>query len=337
MSIISRLTTWTIGQVLKAADLNGEFSNITNVLNNLDAGTTTWTIVNGTTSTITNLTATSATITTLGHGSMKYRRPNLQYSSSTVVNLETGINGTSGAAQILFPDGSLRTDSTSGHINCNLAQVAALTGTAQSGLQTGAVSNNTWYAVYAVKSQVNSTDFVTVADKTNFPVQASFATLNSNFGTNSWVYLGLIRYGDNSGTANAILLFYQSGPMTVFNNVCVGTSINSMGIRLATTASAASVTYTYASGSGAAQIPAYLLTVDYGGYTGTGSAATAQIEDQSTTISYGLGNQANGFGMSKWVYAGHGFKIATAAASATDVYLHGWIDPILAAGVSPLL
>lgn len=45
MSIISRLTTWTIGQVLKAADLNGEFNNITNLLNNLDAATTTWTNV----------------------------------------------------------------------------------------------------------------------------------------------------------------------------------------------------------------------------------------------------------------------------------------------------
>jgi hypothetical protein len=45
MSIISRLTTWTIGQVLKAADLNAEFSNITNLLNNLDADTTRWTNV----------------------------------------------------------------------------------------------------------------------------------------------------------------------------------------------------------------------------------------------------------------------------------------------------
>lgn len=45
MSIISRLTTWTIGQVLKAADLNGEFNNITNLFNNLDAATTSWTNV----------------------------------------------------------------------------------------------------------------------------------------------------------------------------------------------------------------------------------------------------------------------------------------------------
>src|SRR5690349_20387011 len=37
-----------------------------------------------------------------------YRRPVLQYSSATVVNIETGINGTSGSARILFPDGDLR-------------------------------------------------------------------------------------------------------------------------------------------------------------------------------------------------------------------------------------
>lgn len=77
MSIISRLTTWTIGQVLKAADLNGEFSNITNLLNNLDAATTSWTNVKTATLTPTNVgpfTATGAIamgtnkITGLGNG-----------------------------------------------------------------------------------------------------------------------------------------------------------------------------------------------------------------------------------------------------------------------------
>src|SRR5205823_4004220 len=115
-----------------------------------------------------------------------------------------------GQAQILFPDGNLRTDSTSGRINCNLAQVAALSGTAQSGLQTGTVSTNTWYAIYAVKTTDNSSNFVTVADKTNLPVQANYSTLNTNFGTNGWVYLGLVRNGDNSGATNVVLSFYMS-------------------------------------------------------------------------------------------------------------------------------
>lgn len=45
MSLLSRLTTWTAGQLLKSADLNGEFNNIVNGINNLDAATTTWTNV----------------------------------------------------------------------------------------------------------------------------------------------------------------------------------------------------------------------------------------------------------------------------------------------------
>jgi hypothetical protein len=42
MSIISRITTWVTNQVLTSSALNGEFNNIVNTLNNLDAGTTPW-------------------------------------------------------------------------------------------------------------------------------------------------------------------------------------------------------------------------------------------------------------------------------------------------------
>lgn len=45
MSIITRLTTWVSSQVLTASALNGEFNNIVNLINNLDAGTTPWTNV----------------------------------------------------------------------------------------------------------------------------------------------------------------------------------------------------------------------------------------------------------------------------------------------------
>lgn len=49
MSLISRLTTWTVAQILKSADLNSEFNNIVNTLNNLDSATTRWTNVDATT------------------------------------------------------------------------------------------------------------------------------------------------------------------------------------------------------------------------------------------------------------------------------------------------
>lgn len=45
MSLFNRLTTWAAGQSLKSADLNGEFNNLVNGLNNLDGATTAWTNV----------------------------------------------------------------------------------------------------------------------------------------------------------------------------------------------------------------------------------------------------------------------------------------------------
>jgi hypothetical protein len=42
MSIINRITTWTLNQILTSSALNGEFNNITNTLNNLDSATTPW-------------------------------------------------------------------------------------------------------------------------------------------------------------------------------------------------------------------------------------------------------------------------------------------------------
>lgn len=272
-----------------------------------------------------------------------YRRPILKYSSSTVVNLETGINGTSGQAQILFPDGSIRTDSTSGRINCNLAQVAALSGSAQSGLQTGAVSNNSWYAVYAVKVSDSSTNFVTVADKTNLPLQASFAVLNSNFGTNSWVYLGMVRNGDNASSATGLLKFSQVGNMTIFYNTAVGTVLNLSGVLLATSGAASSLTWTYASGTGAAQVPANIIN----GLIGATSNATAAgqtweiFDDPGSTslIARMTGNSATSLCLSHLpMYLLNGIAVATnTSTSSWDIFLNGFYDQVLGIGSNPIL
>jgi len=42
MSQISRVTTWSTGQVLTASALNGEFNNIINAWNNQDSGSSSW-------------------------------------------------------------------------------------------------------------------------------------------------------------------------------------------------------------------------------------------------------------------------------------------------------
>jgi hypothetical protein len=62
MSLFNRLTTWTALQLLKSADLNGEFNNLVNGLNNLDGASTSWTNVKTATLNTTG-TGTIATLT----------------------------------------------------------------------------------------------------------------------------------------------------------------------------------------------------------------------------------------------------------------------------------
>jgi hypothetical protein len=42
MSIINRITTWTVGQLVTSAALNGEFNNMINFLNAVDGASTAW-------------------------------------------------------------------------------------------------------------------------------------------------------------------------------------------------------------------------------------------------------------------------------------------------------
>lgn len=266
-----------------------------------------------------------------------YRRPVLVYSSGTVVNMETGINGTSGQAQILFPDGNLRQDSTTGRINCNLAQVAALSGSWQSGLRTGSVATNTWYAIYAVKTTDDTSKFVAVAD-TVLPLQANFATLNSNFGTNGWVYLGMVRNGDNSGTTNAILSFKQSGLFTRFNNIATGSAVQHMGgTVLATTAGATSVTYTYSAGTGTTAIPNHVGIVIFGyAHVATGQAMSVTNSAASATY-FAVTGTTLVVGEVLGV-ASDGAKVVTGGSSvALDIFLCGYLDPVLGVGSNPIL
>ncbi|SRR5260221_10932635 len=268
-----------------------------------------------------------------------YRRPVLQYSSSTVVNMETGINGTSGQAQILFPDGNLRQDSTSGRINCNLAQVAALSGSWQSGLRTGTVANNTWYAIYAVKTTDDTAKFVAVAD-TVLPLQTNFATLNSNFGTNGWVYLGMIRYGDSKGTANAILSFLQAGSVTIFRNTISGAARGCQGLELTSSASASSLTYSYTTGTSGTAIPNH-ITIGFVGFAMASVAANVSYNLQTTTnIFLGYVGNATSSPLAGGImsYLTDGFIAAVGSGTAAmDIFLSGYVDGVLGVGSNPIL
>lgn len=274
-----------------------------------------------------------------------YRRPVLVYSSGTVIAIETGLDGTSGDCTILFPDGNLRTDTVTGRIQCNLAQVAALSGSWQSGLRTGTVAANTWYSIYAVKTTDNSSHWVAVAD-TVIPTQGNFATLNSNFGTNGWVYLGVIPYGDNAGATTAVPTFVMSGNTVYFRNVCAAASLAVNGVVLTTATTQTSITYTYAAGTalGSGQTPAHVLL----GMLCVGKNYDAvgrgmRIVNAAGNTNYGLmidgatslGTMFRYFGaLSTGMQA---LDYNSGSGQNYDVTLQGYIDSVLGVGSNPIL
>ncbi len=265
-----------------------------------------------------------------------WRRPNLVYNSGTVVNIETGLNGTASQVQILFPDGNLRTDSVTGRVQCNLAQVAALSGSAQSGLRTGSAAANTWYAIYAVKTNDNTSNFVAVAD-TVFPIQANFATLNSNFGANSWVYIGMVANGDNAGHTTVILKFVQAGNKTSFYNHSSGAALDGQGPRLATTAGATSLGWSYAAGTSTAGNVPNNVTI------GTFSfACTASTKIQIDSLGAGA-NVLFLTALSSTAYEVRvpdyalvdGVNMTPSGSTGMDIYLSAFVDSALGVGSNP--
>jgi len=214
---------------------------------------------------------------------VRFIRPSLVYSSSTEVTIESGLyTGTSTDYTMLFPDGSLRTVTSTTYAKFNITRAADFSGSGlQSGLRSGlSEATDTWYAIYAVKCD-DGTSFVLVGD-TTFP--SSVSTLDTRYGSNGWVYIGMIRNGDNSSITGNIISFSHSGETTIFNkNTTTTDRARLAGIRLATTTSN-TLSWAYSSGSTGASIPAHIRL----GYIGVEGD-----ESETLTISYNDGYTSN--------------------------------------------
>lgn len=275
---------------------------------------------------------------------MTWRRPVLKYASATTVTVESGLDGTSGDIPMLFPDGSYRTETSTTRTTFDITRNAVLTTSgAQSGL-TGATSEatNTWYALYACKVTDSTTQWCTVGT-TVLPTQANYATLNAAYGTSGWVYLGTIRNGDQGGTTGDILDFTMCGNVTKFNNIVSSgnSGRKAVGVLMATTAGATSLTYSVSTGTSGATIPSH-LTLIYWGASETGGAS------HSVTVSYSGGTDRVFFDQDSLtaftvslppIPSGNGIKIANSGAISTvaDITLQGFVDPVLGVGSNPLL
>ncbi len=192
---------------------------------------------------------------------LNYRRPVLKWTSASTVDIENN-TGTANDTKIIFPDGELRdvtedTGSTNKFRRFDITATAEFTsGTEDSGLRSGeSEANNTWYGLYAVKSLIDSSKFVTVGTAT-LPLQANVSTLNSNFNTNGWAYLGLIRNGNSQNNDTDILGFTMAGNETHFLPPAMASLFEAqVGVLLANASTGTSITYTYSAGTGDLQIP----------------------------------------------------------------------------------
>lgn len=270
----------------------------------------------------------------------RYRRPNLVFSGATIISVETGLDGIAGDAVILFSDGNLRTETASSRYQMTITQNAvfnnATLGNNQGGLRTGSVVNNTWYCLYAVKCTQFLSNWVLVAD-TVFPIQANYATLNSNFGINGWVYLGVLPYGDGASVPGAFTSFYQSGNSFVLaNNIGDG---RGNGVRLAVTASAQNLAWVYATGSsiGSAQVPPTLLigtflvnTGSNGNWVISPSDIGFYYEERESQTNERYATVAN-------AVMARGMRSNNDGATSNTIYLKGYVDNVLGVGSNPLL
>lgn len=281
---------------------------------------------------------------------MTYKRPTLKWVSVTTVDVESN-TGTANETRIIFPDGEVRdvtenTGSTSKYRRFIITEAAEYTsGTENSGLYSGlAEATNTWYAIYAVKSLIDATKFVLVGT-TTLPVQASVATLNTNLGTNGWVYLGLIVNGDNAGATGDICDFRQIGAVTYFKNAVPSAGLNvgiaSTGIKLATTAGATTLTYTYAAGTGAAQFPSIVLHGVFHGRRASVSDLFVIGNSADTVIYFRTTTAASATALAHSLaptIVEDGCKLSAGASSvAMDIMCHAFSDVVLGAGTNPFI
>ncbi len=294
---------------------------------------------------VTNIGTNASAITVL-ENLLSYRRPVLKFVSVSTVDVEEN-TGTAHVTKIVFPDGDTRTvtedtSSTHKYRRFDMTATAEFTsGTEDSGLYSGiSEAGDTWYAIYAVKSSIDSSKFVLVGDY-KFPINADFSTLDSRYGGNGWIYLGLIRNGDGGVvSSNDIIDFAQAGNQTILSYY-LGSNIPN-GVRLAVTGGAASLQWAYSAGIGnqlANHIThCYFCVQDSGASSGSGVFITQSFGSTSALIADSGKATSHTVQYSVWGIASKGIEIRSGAGSSSK-YIHygGWIDGALGIGPNPLV
>ena len=268
-----------------------------------------------------------------------YRRPNLVFVSVTEVDVESNI-GTPNETRIIFNDNEVRTvfedtTLTSKYRRFNITETADFSvSTENSGLRDGlSESGNAWYAIYAVKSQLDTTKFVLVGDD-DLPLLANITALDARYGEKGWLYLGLIRNGDRDTGGGDILDFIQSGEKTLLNNVFDSESI---GIKFLDALATGTQTWAYVSGTGSLQIPGNIAIAIWQCKLIGENGDFLQINDSSGAKSYhaGIAFGSNNHFAQVFMPATEGVQIVSRAATSRKASLWGWVDNVMGLGFNP--
>ena len=340
---LTRSFTYATGNTITASENNTNENTLYNAFSGLEA----------TTSTLAKLKVDADPTAALEVATKQYvdvyatwKRPELIWISVTTVDVNDN-TGTANQTRIIFPDGNYRsvtedTGVTTKYRRFDITATAEFTsGTEDSGLRSGiSEANNTWYAIYAVKSTINTANFVLAGD-TTLPLAANFSTLNTRYGTNGWVYLGLIRNGDGDAAASSILTFEQSGNKTEFYNTWNGnTSIAKRGMVLTGTGSGTSASWTYAGGTGTAQLPQNIVLMSAVAVRLAPTAnRTFRVLGQGTAfVMYSTFTEENVVVTVPYYVASQGISLTSATdVVAMDAGICGFTDGALGVGSNPLL
>lgn len=266
-----------------------------------------------------------------------YRRPNLQWISATEIDVEVNIRSAN-QTRIVFTDNDIRTliedtSMTTKFRRFNITETADFSvSTENSGLRSGlSEASNTWYAIYAVKSQLDSTKFVLVGD-TTLPLLANVATLDGFYGTDGWLYLGLIRNGDGDSAPSDILDFIQMGEKTFFKNVFDSESIGIKFLEPTTSGS-----WAYAAGTSGLVLPNNISVAIWQTKLIGENGDNLQVNDSSGSRNWhaGVAFSSNNHVSQVMIPASEGIQIVSRAGTTPKASLWGWIDNVLGLGFNP--
>ena len=272
-----------------------------------------------------------------------YRRPVLQYVAANTVDVENN-TGTQHQTCIFFPNErrcvTENTGSTTQYRRFDASAACNfVTGTEESGLSGATEAGNTWYALYGVKSQISASNFV-VCGSTRTPTQANVSSLNTMYGTEGWTYLGMVRNGaDGTGSTTAILNFTMAGNRIDLLEPNNGGSVGlaTPGIRFADSAGAASLTYTFAAGTGNLEVPSHLSLIRWSAELNAVASTHVVDNGAGTNLYITQTSNSNTQLFMTWIPTGVNVRLraGNGTSIALNLILSGWIDGALGVGFNP--